>query len=249
MAQTAAIIKVLKQTLKIHGKRYADVALALNLTEASVKRLFSDEQFSLKRLDQICTMLGIEISDLIAAIRDEDRIKSLTEQQERELVADIPLLLIANSVLNRWSFSDILKTYDFSETELIQYLAKLDRLRLIQLLPMNRIKVLVDRNFSWRKNGPINQFFGEQVKNEFFNCRFNAPGEKRLFLVGMLSRASNATFQRKLERLSEEFHDLHYEDEKLPSSERFGTSVVIGMRLWEPKVFEEKRKQKDQRVF
>ena len=74
MAQTAAIIKVLKQTLKIHGKRYVDVAEALDLTEASVKRLFSDEQFSLKRLDQICNMLGIEISDLMASIRDEDRI-------------------------------------------------------------------------------------------------------------------------------------------------------------------------------
>jgi len=249
MAQTAAIIKALKQTLKIHGKRYVDVAEALDLTEASVKRLFSDEQFSLKRLDQICNMLGIEISDLLASIRDEDRIKSLTEEQEKELVADTPLLLVANSVLNHWSFKDILNTYEFTETELVQYMAKLDRLRLIQLLPLNRIKVLVDRNFSWRKNGSIQKFFEDQVKNEFFNSRFEAPGEKRVFLVGMLSRASNDTFQRKLDRLSEEFHDLHYEDEKLPTSERFGTSVVLAMRHWEPKVFESKRTNKDERVF
>jgi hypothetical protein len=87
------------------------------------------------------------------------------------------------------------------------------------------------------------------VKKDFFNSRFNRPGEKRLFLVGMLSRASNEAFQRKLERLSEEFHDLHYEDEKLPTSERFGTSAVVAMRQWEPEIFESKRKQKDNRIF
>jgi len=249
MAQTTAIIKVLKRTLKAHGKRYSDVAVALNLSEASVKRLFSEEQFSLKRLDQICDFLGIEITDLLSSMKDENQLQSLTAEQEKQLVADTPLLLVANSVLNHWSFDDILNIYEFSETQLIQYLAKLDRLRLIQLLPHNRIKVLVDRNFNWLKNGPILNFFEEQVKKEFFNSRFNRPGEKRLFLVGMLSRASNETFQRKLERLSEEFHDLHHEDEKLPTSERFGTSAVIAMRHWEPEVFESKRKQKDNRVF
>jgi DNA-binding Xre family transcriptional regulator len=249
MAQTTAIIKMLKRTLKEHGKRYSDVAEALNLSEASVKRLFSEEHFSLKRLDQICNFLGIEITDLLSSMKDTNQLQSLTAEQEKQLVMDKPLLIVANSVLNRWSFVDILNVYDFSETELIQYLAKLDRLRLIQLLPKNKIKMLVDRNFSWLKNGPILTFFEEQVKKDFFASRFNGPGEKRLFLVGMLSRASIETFKRKLERLSEEFHDLHYEDEKLPTSERFGTSAVIAMRQWEPEVFESKRKQKDSRVI
>jgi len=249
MAQTTAIIKALKKTLKIHGKRYSDVAEALALSEASVKRLFSDEQFSLKRLDQVCNFLGIEISDLLSSMKDEQQIQCLTEEQEKQLVADIPLLLVANSVLNHWSFKNILSIYDFSETELIQLMAKLDRLRLIQLLPLNRVKVLVDHNFSWRKNGPIQKFFEEQVTQEFFNTRFEAPGEKRMFLVGMLSRASNETFQRKLEKLSEDFHDLHTQDEKLPIFERFGTSAIMAMRLWEPSVFESKRKHKDERSF
>jgi len=249
MAQTTAIIKALKKTLKIHGKRYSDVADALGLSEASVKRLFSEEQFSLKRLDQICNFLGIEISDLLSSMKDDQQIQCLTEEQENQLVADIPLLLVANSVLNHWSFNNILSIYNFSETELIQLMAKLDRLRLIQLLPLNRVKVLVDRNFSWRKKGPIQTFFEEQVKQEFFDSRFDGPGEKRVFLVGMLSRASNETFQRKLDKLSEYFHDLHTQDEKLPSLDRFGTSAVMAMRLWEPSVFESKRKKKDERAF
>jgi hypothetical protein len=182
-------------------------------------------------------------------MRDDQKIQCLTEDQENQLVADIPLLLVSNSVFNQWRFNNILSIYDFSEPELVQLMAKLDRLRSIQLLPLNRVKVLVDRNFSWRKNGPIQKFFEEQVSQEFFKSRFDSLGEKRLFLVGMLSRASNQTFQRKLEKLSEDFHDLHLQDEKLPAFERFRTSAIAAMRLWEPSVFEAKRKRKDERSF
>ena len=52
MAQTTALINTLKRTLKAHGKTYVDVGHALGLSEASVKRLFSREDFSLERLDE-----------------------------------------------------------------------------------------------------------------------------------------------------------------------------------------------------
>lgn len=249
MAQKHAIVKALKTALKHHGSTYADVARYLDISEASVKRLFSEETFSLERLDQICQMMEIEISDLLIQFKDETKIRALSIEQEKQLVADIPLLLVANSVLNRWSFEDIATHYVFSQTELIQHLAKLDRLKLIHLLPSNRIKVLVDRNFSWLPNGPINTFFEARVREEFFKSRFNQPGEKRLSMIGMLSRESNAIVQRKLDKLSEEFHTLHYQDEKLPREEKFGTTVVVGMRVWEPEVFEHYRRTPDKRKF
>ncbi|MFC3152313.1 helix-turn-helix domain-containing protein [Litoribrevibacter euphylliae] len=249
MSRSSSLIKALKASLKASGLKYLDVANALDLSEASVKRLFAEENFSLKRLDQICELLGMEFSDLVDIARQSSQIRTLTIEQEKEIVNDISLLIVANSALNRWSFEDILSVYEFSETELIQYLAKLDRLKLIELLPGNRIKLLVDRNFSWQKNGPIQRFFEEKLVMEFFSHRFNDPGEKRQVLVGMLSRASNETFQRKLDKLAETFHSLHLQDEKLPVEERFGTSVITGMRLWEPKVFESKRRVKDERKF
>lgn len=249
MAQTAALIHALKTALRRNGQRYTDVAEALNISESSVKRLFAEQSFSLKRIDQICSLIGIEITDLLTMMRDEQKIRQLTIEQEKELVADLSLLLVANSALNRWTFADILQRYCISETELIRHLAKLDRLGLIHLLPNNRIKVLVDRDFSWLQDGPINQFFEEQVRQEFFNSRFNKPGETRKFMIGMLTRESNAIIQRKLKKLSEDFHTLHREDEKLAPVDKFGTTLVVGMRLWEPEVFESKRREPDKRKF
>ena len=64
IAQTSELIEILKQALKAHGKSYADVSRELGLTEASVKRLFWQKNFSFERLDQICHLLDMEISDL-----------------------------------------------------------------------------------------------------------------------------------------------------------------------------------------
>jgi hypothetical protein len=44
-----------------------------------------------------------------------------------------------------------------TESQCIQHLAKLEQLRLIELLPKNRIKVLVAYNFNWQGYHPSGQ--------------------------------------------------------------------------------------------
>jgi hypothetical protein len=80
-------------------------------------------------------------------------------KQEQELVADTGSLLMANFLLMGWTFAQIVAVYDISEPEGIQLLAKLDRMKLIQLLPGNQVKMLVASNFEWIAHGPIEKFF------------------------------------------------------------------------------------------
>ena len=79
MAETQALVQTLKKTLKANGLTYRRVAEGLGLSEASVKRLFSEESFSLRRLDQVCGLMGLEISDLVRQMEAERR-----EQEERD---------------------------------------------------------------------------------------------------------------------------------------------------------------------
>lgn len=72
---------------------------------------------------------------------------TLSEAQEKELVSDEKLLLVA-VCLNQWEIADIVRAYRLSEAECIQCLVKLDRLRLITLLPGNRIRLNVARDFA-----------------------------------------------------------------------------------------------------
>ena len=241
MAQTSLIISTLKKTLKSHGKTYADVAKHLELSEASVKRMFAQQSFSLNRLDAICQMMEMEITELIQQVNDSTarQITELSDDQEKQLVSDIELLLVTISVIHHWTLQDILATYTFTEAQCIQHLAKLDRLNIIELLPNNKIKIKVSPNFKWRKNGYIQRFFRENIESDFFNSRFDMPQEKLIVLNGMLSQESNAIFQRKLERLAREFDEMTKEDSSLPLGKRFGYTSVLAVRDWRFSVFEQ----------
>ena len=238
MAQTTSLLKTLKKVLKAHGLTYAKVAPLIGLSEASVKRIFAEERLSLQRLDQICQIMDMEISDLVQEMGEQQvRLQRLTSEQEKELTQDVKLLLVTVCALNKWSMGDILEHFLLDESECIQYLAKLDRLKIIELLPKNKIKLLVAPNFNWIENGPIQRFFLGHIGQEYFDTSFDHNEECLIVLNGMLSQQSNAEFQRKLERLAREFDVLNNDDAALPVNERDGVTVVLGMRGWQYGLF------------
>ena len=199
VSQHKVIVRALKHELKKQGKTYLDLARDLELSESTVKRMFALHSLSLERLGQICTFLEMEISELVQSIDDNTRrIEQLSLEQEKELVSDTRLLLVAISLLNRLSYSQILQTYEISEFESVQLMAKLDRMQIIDLLAGNRVKLRISRNFSWRPGGPIQKFFENSLKAEYFDSRFDQPGELQRFVFGMLSRRANAELKAKL---------------------------------------------------
>jgi len=250
MAQTRALIAALKQVLKSRGMTYADIARGLRMSEASVKRVFAKQTFTLRRLDDICELLGVEITDLGKLVEHEsERVSQLTIKQETELVSDPKMLLVAVHAISHWTLDDIVSTYAISKVECIRFLARLDRVRIIDLLPDNRFKVRVARNFAWLPNGPIMRYFGAQVRTDFFASPFDGKGERLAFVSGMLSRTSNAVVQHHINRLSVEFSELHNQDARLPLSERFGTSLLVALRPWAPEVFRKMRRKSADKLF
>lgn len=243
MAQTHNLINTLKKALKAHGLTYSDIAKKIDLSEASIKRMFSEKNFTLKRLEQLCRCMDMELSDLLKLMNEEEEhLSQLSVEQEKEIVNDLTLLLVTVCVLNRWSLNDITERYKITETEGIRYLAKLDRLKIIDLLPKNKIKLLVASNFAWRENGPIQNFFQSKVEQDFFNIKFNKSNERLLVVNGMLADNSNAVFQKKMEKLIKDFNELNDTDAGLPLNERNGTTVVMAIRQWEYGLFEHLRK-------
>lgn len=250
MAQTKALVRALKQVLKSHGVTYAEMARRLGMSEASIKRVFAKGSFTLERLDRVCELLGIEISDLAKIVEHEsERVVQLTLQQEKEIVADPKLLLVAVHVLNHWNLDEIVAQYTISKTECIQLLTHLDRLRIIELLPNNRIRVIVGRNFSWLPDGPFQRHFRSQLEANFFESRFDGKGEHLAFVSGMLSRNSNAVIQHHMRRLGAEFTELHDQDVRLPLDERFGTSLLIAVRPWVPEMFKKLQRRPARKQF
>ena len=244
MPQVHSLFVALKQELKSKGLTYVGVASHLGLTEASVKRMFSQEDISLKRLDRICQLLEVDLSHLTRTNEADTRsLIELSEDQELDIVSDERQLAVSFLVLNGWTYDELLKYFDFSEPELIQRLAKLDKLKLIELLPKNRIKLRVAPNFTWRKNGPIQKFFASHFQGPFMQNQFNRENEFLRFLSGMYSPLTCSIIQKRLNDLAAEIDQLNQQDRNLKLEERVPFGVLMAIRPWHADIFENMRKQ------
>ncbi len=245
MAHSGALVEVLKRELRSRGVTYAQVARKLGLSEASVKRMFSRKQFTLKRLDQVCQLTHSEFSDLASTLnREENLVSQLTHEQEKEIASSIKLFLVAVCALNHVTLEQVVAIYDISQAECVQLLVKLDRIGFIQLQPNNRIRLLVSRDFAWLPDGPIQRFFKQHAHGDFNRSRFDQPDEYFLAVNGMLSGSSRATMVARLKRIAREFSELHNDDVRLPASQRLNMTMLVAIRHWEMQAFNELRRKK-----
>lgn len=242
MSETALLIKVVKKELKNQGLKYRDLARLLDISEASVKRMFSEGNFSLQRLNEICTALDIRFADLASMMKSEERrTDSLSYQQEQELVADIKLLLMAFLVINGWKFDQVQCCYRYTEHEAVQYLAHLDRLGIIELLPGNRIKLLISPKFTWRRDGPMQQFFVGHLQQDFLKHGFAGREDSHYFITGMLTEDVAHELEARIESLVQEFKNRNLENIHEPLEKRQIYSMLVAMRPWRPHAFDELR--------
>jgi len=234
MAGSAAVVQAIRAILRERGMTYRNLADLMGLSEPTVKRDLGRGDFSLSRLDRICDVLGVTVGDLLRNDRPlANTLTELSQKQEVALTVDSKLLLITYLIVNDWRFSEMMSTYRIDENELISLLLKLDKLRIIEYRPPRRIKKLTARNFSWRKDGPVQAFFLTRVLPDYFNSAFDGGGDAFHFVGATLSEASRARMKVAIEHLAEEFEELARRDARLPLDARSGCSAVIAIKKWE----------------
>ena len=241
--EVAQIITTLKRLLKLQGITYRDLAKRLALSEPSVKRLFSSGRLTVERLEQISHALGFTLAELSQeAVLGQMKLDMLTVKQEQELVSDPKMLIVAVCALNNWTPTEIVAYYRITESECLRCLLKLDKLRILDLLPGNRIRLNISRNFDWMPGGPIQQYFQSKRQADFLKGAFDQAEESRAFVFGMLTEQATAQLIVELHRLRQRIATLHEESLVAPLSKRSGFGLLLAMRRWEPSDFAQLRR-------
>ncbi len=222
----------LKRELRASGHTYAHVAQKLDLSVASVKRLFSQEDLSLARIDAICELIGLGLIEILDRAREQmTPATQLTLAQESEIVTDLRLLFMTWLVLIRTPFEEMVHGYRFTEREALKYLIRLDRLKVIELQPGNRVRLLVSRHFSWRAGGPVQKYINQKLLREFFASRFTEPTEEFFFHGGRVSEEALGRMKRALQGATRECAEI-IERDRSSSKDRFGVAFVLALRPW-----------------
>ena len=237
MPHAITLVDTLKRLLKARGITYSELATRIDMSEASVKRMFSQKNFTLQRLDEILSASGIEFDELSAAQGAPSLISQLTLAQEREIIGDPRLLVIAVSAMNQIGFDDIVRYYDMSAAEVTKYLLRLDKIGFLELLPNNRVKLLIARTFGWIPNGPIQSYFRHEAAADYLDSRFDGPDEVLRLVNVMLSKQSACALLERLKQVAAEFSQQHQHETRLPLEQRHAISFIVAARPWLPQAF------------
>ncbi|MCU4118125.1 helix-turn-helix domain-containing protein [Variovorax sp. N23] len=238
MSTTIDLVQAVKNELKSARMTYADLARGLGMAESSVKRMLAKGDMPLSRVDAICRALKIDFAELARRVADaQPLLRELTQEQEKAVVRDKKLLLVAINVLSQWTLEQIVAAYRITEAECIACLVQLDRIGIIELRPLNRYRLKLAKTFRWRPHGPVMDFFRENVVLDYYRGGFDGPAEGLLLVHGSISRALAPSFLERLQRVAQDFAQQHQTDQKLSPNDREGYTLLLGMRNWEFEAF------------
>ncbi len=238
MSTSTDLVLALKRELKTAQMTYADLARAMGMAESSVKRMLAKGDMSLSRVDAICRALKLDFADLARRVAEsQPLLREMTQEQERAVVADKKLLLMALCVLSQWTVEQITAVYRLTEAECVKCLAQLDRIGIIELRPLNRYRLKLAKTFRWRPHGPVMNYFREHAVLDYFSGGFDGAGEGLLMVHGSVSRTLAPMFLERLQRVAQDFAQQHQTDQKLAERDREGYTLVLAMRSWEFEAF------------
>src|SRR5208282_5109302 len=231
MADISQLTEALKKFLKSRGMTYGALAKRLNISEASVKRMFSTGTFTLRRLGKICDILELDFFDLAKLANNKITMESrLTTTQEEALAANRQLLLIFHLLLNEWNIDEITSRYQMSKRHVLRDMRELHKLKLIELSPLNEVRLRIGKSIDWRPDGPMRKAYQKQLVNEFFNSEFNAKHQMLRFIGKELSSSSIAIMIKKLDRLLRDFDELAEIDAPLERTYKQSVGMILAIR-------------------
>jgi AraC-like DNA-binding protein len=234
MPAASRFVDALKKSVRARGLTYAELARRLRLSEASVKRMFSRGTFTLARIEEVLAAVDLDLYEVARLTRGAAAgPPALSYEQELGLARDERLLAAFWLVLNGWTFDEIVTAFSITRTELTVALARLEKLKLIEWGPRERVRLRVARDFVWRPGGPAKKAYARRAMAEFLQARFDAPLELIRFEPRELSAESAAVLKTKIERLVAEFNQLAEADSALPSNRRVPFALLVACRPWE----------------
>ncbi len=232
MDETRQLVDALKRCLRTRGVTYRSLAERIGLSEASVKRIFSERSFTLRRLEQVCAALEISVADLVRMVEHgRDRATTLSVEQEQALARDSALLSYFCLLLNGCTPAEIMQDYAFGEAQVSKIVDRLADLGLVEPLPKGGVRLRVARQILWRRDGPVRRAHERQVRSEFLQSDFGGDDEYFNWQPAELTTASIEVLRSKLSALQRDYRELA-ELDLASNRPRHSTALLVAFRPW-----------------
>ncbi|MBA5763834.1 helix-turn-helix transcriptional regulator [Vibrio sp. 404] len=220
------ITRLLKVELKKHNMAYRDIALVLNISEVSVKRLLNGQQaISLQRILAVTAHLDLSLSKLISqAEQNVNQLSFFTEQQDDAFFEFPPLFTLWSELAEQRTVEQITDRHGLDPASLYIYLRKLEHLELIELDSGNRCKLIKPSHTAFERGAKYPVFFVEDVLSRLKDRVLNIEANDRsAFLLSMKAELTAEEFQEINDQLDEWMFNKLKESQAVSSRQGLNT--------------------------
>lgn len=213
MKRSEMLLSALRLQLRANGWTARRLAAELAVGEATVKRWLAGKGLTLDRLD---ILAGLAQTSLAELARQAERpgaglAQELTLAQERALSQDGFLSFLFMVILGGYDVTEMARDFDVPTRQMEAALIRLERLALIDRLPMGRVRPLVDRAIIWRKT-PMRAQFEARMKPQFLDMDFAAQDAVYASDILKLSAQGAARLAELIEKHRRDVQALAAED-------------------------------------
>lgn len=230
--QSKLFKEILKQQIRIRGLRYQDIADQMGVSVVTIKRNLNSDRLPLEVLEEIGACLGlslIEISEIAKAGSGLNSV-NLEQRQESALASDSALALMRLMIYSGMTVQEIMSEYAIDETTVISLLTRLDRLKLIELLPGNRVRIPGPHHIEWKPGGPIRRTIEHNIRSHFVMMDFANTEEFYGYETVLLSREAVRELEEHMRQLVRQVRMLHKIDQSIPASHKQWYTLLVAQR-------------------
>jgi transcriptional regulator with XRE-family HTH domain len=211
----------LRHTMKTQGVSYAEMGRRIGLSESGIKKIFAAHDISLGRLAQLCAALDLPLAELIASANDAipDPLELSPEAEAYFLKDRTTFHLFFLLLTEPKSFRDIAREYNLPADQTQRSLLQLEKMKLIERLPGDRVVLQVQPGLFKGGGSFINRLVREW-SHDLVDEMLPVDGQhrpddvKNVRLLYLLPQ-SQRDMQVALEEVSKEFTARSFRERKV----------------------------------
>jgi hypothetical protein len=221
--------KVLKQQIRVRGFRYQDIANDLDVSVMTVKRHLNSDRVPIECLEEIAACIGLSLIEIaeLAKAASRDNVVDLETQQEEALAKDHALAAVRTMLYAGMSVPEIMTRFDLDEATLNGILACLDRLKLIELYPGNRVRIRGSRVIEWRAGGPMRREIDGDIRHNFMQMDFTNTEDYFGYETACLTPSSICQIEDQMRQLVRSMRLLHQIDSTESTDQKEWITLLV----------------------
>ncbi len=175
---------VLKEVIKSRGFNYKSFSEELGMSESGFKKVMSNKDCSVGKLDEICDALNLSFADLVALSKEKVQTLTLNKKQEDLFLREPSYYhFFTELISNDYNWQKVKDKHRLSKKKCLLILTSLDKVNLLRLEPANRVKkvfsgedIRISAKLGEKVSWDVDEAFFHHARDEFKAKKRSACG-------------------------------------------------------------------------